>query len=211
MLDGGKGLDLTVSESEEVQFAFAPYDIRSRRGLGTTNAGFGDWAFVRLKQRIASSPVDDGDYVLTTWLQIQAPTGIKAFTNDSWTFLPTIAFGKGWGAFDIQGTLGGVIPTDHVGTLGHQLQGNLALQYNIDGIFWPELEANWTYYPDGQRRGLNQVFLTPGLTLARFHLSSVTTLRVGAGYQVAIAPKYRPTPSTPTYHDAVLISSRINF
>ena len=209
-LDGGKGLDLIVSESEEVQFGLAPYDIRSAPSAANSHVGFGDWPFFRFKQRLASSPENAADYVVTTWLQVQAPVGVAAFTNNSWTFLPTLALGKGWGAFDIQATIGGVIPTRHTAILGRQLQTNIALQYHV-GRFWPELEANWTYYPDGQRAGLNQLFLTPGVTVARFHLGDATTFTTGIGYQVAIAPAYRPKPLTPSYGNALLFSSRVNF
>ena len=30
-------------------------------------------------------PEDKDDYVLSAWLQVQAPVGIAAFTNGSWT------------------------------------------------------------------------------------------------------------------------------
>jgi hypothetical protein len=211
VLDGGKGLDLIVGDTEEVQIGLAPYDIRSARAAGNSHAGFGDWTFLRLKQRLASSPADRGDYVVATWLQIQAPTGIAAYSNGSWTFLPTLAFGKGWGPVDVQATIGGVIPTSNVGVLGRQLQTNIALQYHFGGIFWPELDANWTYYPDGQRAGLHQLFLTPGFTMARFHFSQKTTFTIGVGYQVAVSPQYRAKPLTPSYGNALLFSSRINF
>jgi hypothetical protein len=211
ILDGGKGLDLIVSDSNEIQIALAPYEFRSSSGSSPAHAGFGDWAFLRLEQRLSSSPEDQGDYVVSAWLQIQAPTGIAAFTNGSWTFQPTLAYGKGFGPFDIQGTLAGVIPTSNVAVLGRQIQSNTALQYHLDRIFWPELEVNWTYYPDGQRAGLNQVFLTPGLTIGRFHLSDATTFTTGVGYQIAVAPLYRAKPLTPSYGNAVLCSARVNF
>jgi hypothetical protein len=211
VLDGGKGLDLIVSGSNEIQFALAPYEFRSGTAASPGHTGFGDWAFLRLEQRLASSPEDKDDYVVSAWLQIQAPVGIAAFTNGSWTFQPTLAFGKGWGPIDIQGTVAGVIPTSNVAVLGRQLQSNTALQVHFGKIFWPELEVNWTYYPDGQRAGLNQVFLTPGLTIGRFHLTDATAFTTGLGYQIAVAPQYRAKPLTPAYGNAVLYSARINF
>jgi hypothetical protein len=211
LLDGGRGLDLIVSESSEIQIALAPYEFRSASATGPGHTGFGDWAFFRFKQRLASSPEDRGDYVVSAWLQVQAPVGIAAFTNGEWTFLPTLGFAKGFGAFDIQGTLGGVIPTGNVAALGRQVQSNTALQYHIARIFWPELEVNWTYYAGGQRSGLNQLFLTPGLTIGRFHLTDATTFTTGLGYQIAVAPEYRAKPLTPAYGNAVLYSARINF
>lgn len=211
ILDGGKGLDLIVSDSNEIQIAMAPYEFRSGTTKNPGRTGFGDWAFLRLEQRLTSSPEDKDDYVVSAWLQIQAPVGIDAFTNGSWTFQPTLAFGKGWGPIDIQGTLAGVIPTSDVSVLGRQVQSNTALQYHFGGIFWPELEVNWTYYPDGQRAGLSQVFLTPGLTIGRFHLTNATTFTTGFGYQIAVAPQYRAKPQTPSYGNAVLYSARVNF
>jgi hypothetical protein len=35
--------------------------------------GFADWAFLRVKQRLESGAKNDGDYFITTWLQVQAP------------------------------------------------------------------------------------------------------------------------------------------
>jgi hypothetical protein len=211
ILDGGKGLDLIVSDSNEIQIALAPYEFRTSTPTSSAHTGFGDWAFVRLEQRLASSPEDQDDYVVSAWLQIQAPIGIAAFTNGSWTFQPTLAFGKGWGPFDIQATIAGVIPTANVAVLGRQIQSNTALQYHVGQIFWPELEVNWTYYPDGQRAGLNQVFVTPGLAVGRFYLSDTTSFTTGFGYQIAVAPQYRAKPLTPAYGNAVLYSARINF
>ena len=211
ILDGGKGLDLIVSDTNEIQIALAPYEFRSGTSQSLSHAGFGDWAFLRLEQRLVSSPSDKDDYVVSAWLQVQAPVGIEAFTNGSWTFQPNLAFGKGFGPFDVQGTIAGVIPTANTAVLGRQIQSNTALQYHFDKIFWPELEVNWTYYPDGQRAGLNQVFLTPGLTIGRFYLTDATTFTTGFGYQIALAPQYRAKPLTPAYGNAVLFSSRVNF
>ena len=158
VFDGGRGLDLIVSGSNEIQIAAPPYDIHTTpTGKGDLN-GFGDWAFVRVKQRLASAPESGGNYFVTAWLQAQAPIGIPGLTNSVWTLLPTLAFGKGWGDFDIQATVGGVLPTANVARLGDQIQTNVAFQYHLLKVLWPELEVNWTYFASGQRGGLNQVF-----------------------------------------------------
>jgi hypothetical protein len=49
------------------------------------------------------------------------------------------------------------LPAANVAVIGDQIQTNVALQYHIMKL-WPELEVNWTYWANGQRRGLNQVF-----------------------------------------------------
>src|SRR5579884_1322195 len=69
LLDGGKGLDLIVSETNDIQLALPPYQFRSAAADARSHAGFGDWAFFRFKQRLASSPGDQGDYVVSAWLQ----------------------------------------------------------------------------------------------------------------------------------------------
>lgn len=211
VFDGGRGLDLIVSDSSEIQLAAAPYDIRtSRSGKGAVS-GFNDWPFLRLEQRLASSPESGEDYVVTAWLQVQAPAGIKTLTNSAWTFSPTFAFGKGWGNFDIQGTVGATLPTSHGDTLGHQIQTNIAFQYRVRDVLWPQIEANWTYYPDGTRGGLNQLFLTFGLVIGRFTLGDDLRGTFGGGYQFALTPKYRTKPLTPVYDHAWLLTSRVNF
>jgi hypothetical protein len=62
------------------------------------------------------------------------------------------------------------------------------LQYHLFKYFWPKLEVNYTYWPNGVRAGLNQVLLTPGLILGRFALAPRQNLIVGVGYQVAVTP-----------------------
>jgi hypothetical protein len=211
VIDGGRGLDLIVSETNEVQIAAIPYDIRTAPGGKGALAGFADWPFLRVKQRLASSPASDGNYVLTTWLQVQAPAGIAALSNNAWTFLPTLAFGKGWGSFDVQGTVGGVLPVAHTDKLGQQIVSNIALQYHVLGLLWPQLEVNWTHFAGGQRHRLNQVFLTPGLVIGRFPITDVGRLTIGFGYQSAIAPRFRAKPLTPADDHAWLFTSRLNF
>jgi hypothetical protein len=78
-------------------------------------------------------------------------------------------------------------------------------------VLWPQLEVNWTYFADGQRGGLNQVFLTPGLVIGRFQLASGILFTTGFGYQIAVSPNYRPNPLTPAYNHALLFTTRFNF
>ena len=54
-------------------------------------------------------------------------------------YTPTIAFGKGWGDFDVQSTLGISVP-DGSGekTFGTPLALNVAAQYRVAKYFWPD-------------------------------------------------------------------------
>lgn len=212
ILDGGKGLDLIVSGTQDVQIGSAPYDLRGSDAAGKGQlTGFGDWPFLRFKQRLASSPESEGDYVLSAWLQVQAPAGIGRLTNHAWTLLPTLGYGKGWGPFVVQGTVGAVIPTAYEGRTGTQVVNNVAFQYRLLDLFWPQVEVNWTYFPDGQHGGKNQVFLTPGLVVGRVPVSGPLKATFGIGYQAALAPAYRASPLTPAYNRAWLASSRLSF
>ena len=219
VLDGGRGVDLIVSDANEVQFASDPYYIRTgipgrgpkNKGAITPLSGFADWTFLRFEQRLASSPESGGNYVLTASLQVQAPTGIERLSGNSWQYVPTLAFGKGWGAFDVQGTFGAVLPAAHSDTIGYQLQTSIAVQYHLLRVVWPELEVNWTYYANGQRGGLSQVYLTPGLVIGRFAVAEKLRGTFGFGYQVAVTPSYRSSPLTPAYNHAWLFTNRLNF
>jgi hypothetical protein len=66
-----------------------------------------------------------------------------------------LAFGKGLGNFDVQSTLGMTFPD--IGGLhrgpGTPIVWNTALQYRIARFFWPEVEFNYTYWPNGTDRG----------------------------------------------------------
>jgi hypothetical protein len=217
-LDGTRAVEMIVSPTTEIQFGPPPYDIRSGvAGTGRTNkgaipslAGFNDWPFFRVKERLLSSPESEGNYILTALFQIQAPAGIPRLTNNSWEYIPTLAGGKGWGDFDIQAAVSAPIPASDRNVIGYQIQTNVAFQYRIQKLV-PELEVNWTYYASGQRGGLNQVYLTPGVLFGRFKLSDTMYLTMGAGYQVAVSPDYRPKPLTPAYQNAFLFTTRVGF
>ncbi len=210
-LDGGKGVDLIVGDTQEIQIALPPYYIRTAEVQKNALTGFNDWNFFRFKQRLISSPSDEGDYIVSAWLQVGAPVGIEKLTTHAWTLSPTLGFGKGWGDFDIQGTVGGVLPTAYQAKIGNQIQTNVAFQYHILKYFWPQVEVNWTYYPDGPRAHLSQVYLTPGINVAHIAITRHTNFTVGLGYEVAVAPSYRPKPLLPTFDRAWILSARVNF
>jgi hypothetical protein len=82
---------------------------------------------------------------------------------------------------------------------------NTTFQYFIPRFFaWPEVEVNYTWWPNGEREGKNQVFITPGIIFGRFKLWERLKLVVGAGYQVAVT-------SDPTYNNGVVMTIRTPF
>jgi hypothetical protein len=207
--DAGKGLELIPTYTNEVLINLPPYLDRS---IKKPASGWNDWQFLVVKQRLLSANEESGNYIVTAFLGVQAPTGDPAFTNHAWVITPTIAAGKGWGDFDIQSTLSVSVPTSHGGTIGTALLWNTTFQYHIAKVFWPEFETNLTHWYGGERDGKTQLFLTAGLILGRFQLYGRANLAIGAGYQFAVTPKLTETPVlTPVYDHAWLLSARVPF
>jgi hypothetical protein len=211
IVDGSKGFDFMIGETEEIQIALPPYDIKhTLTGKGDTE-GLGDWQFLRFKQRLASGNADNGDYIVSALIAVQAPTGKSTLTNNAYQITPTLAVGKGFGALVVQSTVGFAVPLAHESTLGTQFTTNVALQYHLLRYLWPEMEVGWTYYLDGTRGRKSQVFLTPGLVFSRFQIARDLSFTFGVAYQCAVAPTYRASPLLPTLNHAWLVSTRLNF
>jgi len=205
--DGGKGLELIPTTTNEVIINLPPYENR------TTNkpeSGFGDTTILLIKQRLASANAENGNYIVTAFLGVVAPTGDDAFSAHAWQITPTIAGGKGYGRADVQATMGISIPTRFESTIGYPLATNVAFQYNV-GKFWPEFEVNDTYWSGGERSGKNQVLLTPGIVIGRFKLQNRLKANFGVGYQFAVSPALVKEPITPMYNNAWIASVRVAF
>ncbi len=164
---GGKGLELIPAEHVEVILVAPPaYLVHNNPKV---KDGFGDWGFL-IKYRILSKNEQHGNYILTAFFQSTLPTGqYKNGATDA-IITPTIAYGKGWGHFDVQGTFGVGIPTGNSQKLGYTYPWNNTFQYQIDKKLWPEVEINYTHFEDGPNSGKTQVFVTPGVVLGRLHL-----------------------------------------
>lgn len=205
----GKGLELIPTTSNEILLNIPPYETRSVRKPAQ---GFGDDPVLVVKQRLLSANEESGNYILTAFFGVQAPTGAKAFTNDAWVVTPTIAGGKGWGPFDVQATFGVAYPLTHTREVGTSLINNVAFQYHVGRVFWPEFEVNTTHWTSGPRSGKTQVFLTPGIIFGRFPIVSRIKAIVGVGYQFAVSPKLTTTPVlTPTYDRQLILTTRFAF
>jgi hypothetical protein len=206
--DGGKGLEVIPTMTNEVLLNLPPYQERTHV---KQDSGWGDWPAVTIKQRLLSANKENGDYIVTAFFGVQAPTGDAAFTNDAWVVTPTLAAGKGWGDFDIQTTLGVPIPLEHEDEIGTSIAANVAFQYHVAKYFWPEFELNYTHWVDGEREGKDQLFLTPGLILGRFKVADNNNLIIGAGYQFAVTPKTTTPVLTPTFDSNWIITTRLSF
>lgn len=182
---GAKGLELIPSERVEVILVAPPgYIVHNHPAI---QDGFGDWGFL-LKYRVLSSNEEHGKYILTAFFQVSVPTGQHANGAPEAILTPTIAYGKGVGNFDLQGTFGVTLPVAQEPKIGRTYLWNNAFQYHLFRKFWPEVECNYTHFQDGPNNGNTQVFATPGLVIGKLHLWHRLSLTFAGGFQIAITP-----------------------
>jgi hypothetical protein len=177
----GKGLELIPSAHTE--FIVSPPPFIGHQNPGARD-GFGDVSFL-MKYRILARNEESGNYIVTAFLGGSVPTGSYANGAENATIAPAIAFGKGFGNFDFQSTLGATIPVADAAKLGTNIAGNTALQYRVLKKLWPELEVNTNFFHDGDHAGQTQVFLSPGLVVGRLHIYKRLGLTLGGGVQIA--------------------------
>ncbi len=197
---GGKGLEFITSSRTQILAGIPSYTLHSPNGLP---GGFGDLPLM-LKFRIASAERGEGNYLLTFILGATAPTGSHRYGAGNAVLTPTLAFGKGYGRFDVQSTLGLNLPAGATAKLGRQLQWNTAFQYQAARKLWPELEVNSTFYKTGPNPGDKQVFLTPGLGFGRVRLRKGFRFSSAAGMQIAVTKFH-------AYDHRWMFSERISF
>lgn len=179
--DGGKGLELIPFEKVEVIFNLPPYLAHNDPAV---HNGFGDTSFL-VKYRLLSRNEENGNYILTAFLGWTVPTGTYKNGALHPVITPTIAYGKGFGAFDVQGTFGIGLPTADTNISGRTYGWNNTFQYRVFRKVWPEVELNSTFFQDGRNDGKKQNFVTPGVVLGRFRLRGRVGLTFGGGFQIA--------------------------
>lgn len=202
----GKGLELIPGENVEVILGIPAWNARNgaiQHGKGADTDGWADETFL-IKYRLLSANEENGNYIVTAFMGFSAPTGDDGNSNHHGVFTPTIAAGKGWGDFDVQSTAGISLPDGGLQRLGMPLAWNTAFQYRIFKLIWPEFEINYTWWPNGEREGQTQVYLTPGVVVGRIPIYQRVGLTLGVGYQVAVTDK-------PAYNHNVVLSGRIPF
>jgi hypothetical protein len=171
------------------------------------NDGFGDFSMV-LKYRLAAGNESHGAYSVSFSVAGTLPTGSYKNGSLAATISPTLCVGKGFGRFDVQSTLGAVLPAGDTSKLGRVVVWNTVGQYKISKFLWPEIESNATFYHGGANDGHVQNFLTPGLMLSSLKLQhdpkSRLSLVFGAGMQIAATQFH-------TYNHGLILTSRMLF
>ncbi|HEU5336250.1 MAG TPA: hypothetical protein VFU27_09815 [Terriglobales bacterium] len=196
----GKGLELIPTDRTEVLISAPPYLTHSGSNL---RDGWGDMTFL-FKYRLAAANEKQGNYVVTAFLATTVPTGMYSNGAARATFTPTLAVGKGWGNFDVQATMGVLLPGGDLRAMGTPVGLNTTLQYRVLRKLWPEVEINSTLWGNGSNSGKKQVFFSPGLVAGRFHLWRRFGFAVGSGVQIA-ATRFH------TYNHAWVMSVRFPF
>lgn len=205
----GKGIEFIPTENTELFIGIPPYERRTSNTGQTLAEGWGDWPAFLLKYRFLTSTEQQGNYVVTGFFQLGVPTGNAAFTSHFYVLQPTIAFGKGWGDFDVQATVSEQFAAWGDSTaeknFGAPVLVNAAAQYHLFDVLWPEVELNSTWWPSGTHAGKIQSFLTPGIIFGRFEIQDRVRLIFGAGYQIALSPR------SPNFRDNLIVTLRTTF
>ena len=161
----GKGLELAPLDRIELYVSAPAYLTHTKPGV---NDGIGDMTFL-FKYRAAAGNPENGNYVVTAMLAATVPTGTYTNGSTNASLTPTLALGKGWGDFDLQGTAGVIVPAGNVSLLGTPVVLNATAQYHLLRMFWPEVEVNSTMWANGKNDRKKQVFLSRGLVVGKLH------------------------------------------
>ena len=177
----GRGLEIIPTTRFEVGVFPPSYVVHQ----STKQDGIGDLAW-QVKFRAFSAPEGKGDYFVGLFMGGTVPTGSANNGAGHVAWAPTVAAAKGIGPWDLQTTLGTILPASGTSTLGRTVIFNTAVNYRIKGKIWPMLEQNSTLWHGGLYDGKKEVFLTPGIVLGSFPLAGRMHVAVGAGVQTAV-------------------------
>ena len=123
-------------------------------GLGDTSA--------LVKYRVASGNAEHGNFAVAAILSHSFATGTYKNGAATDTFGPMLAAGYAFlRRFDVQSSLGGVMPTGKIATQGRTIAGNMLAQARANKHVWFEVENNATFYVGGVHGGKMQNFVTP--------------------------------------------------
>jgi hypothetical protein len=165
--------------------------------------GFGDFSFL-VKYRVASGTEGHGDYFVGIFVGGSVPVGSPPNGAGHTIFSPAFAFAKGLGHWDVQTTIGGVLPASGVNFLGRATTFNTAVDYKLLKWIWPMLEQNSEFWSGGILGGKKQVFLTPGIVLGALPVAGRLHLAIGSGVQIAVTQFHQ-------YNHRWIISVRFPF
>jgi hypothetical protein len=155
----GNNHGISVVAARRFQFDVVPPSY-FRNHSATLKDGFGN-AAVQVKYRIASGNAESGNFALTAI--VSHGFGPRAYQNDLLTayYDPKLASGIAFGRFNVQSTLGGLLPTGKIATQGRAIEWNLTAQVHPTPVLWFDVENNAAFFIDGEFDGKTQNFITP--------------------------------------------------
>lgn len=122
--------------------------------------GFGN-AATQLKYRIASGNAEHGNFAVTAITTYGfAPRAYENFMLTSY-FDPKIAAGIARGRFNVQSTIGGLLPTGKIAQQGRIIEWNLTAQVHPTAYLWFDVENNAAFVKGSPFDGQTQNFITP--------------------------------------------------
>jgi hypothetical protein len=178
-----KGLELIPVENVEVIVGVPAYVVHNNPAL---KDGWGDFQLL-VKYRLLSGNEDHGNYILTAFLSSTFPSGSYGNGQPKAIITPTLAYGKGWGDFDMQGTIGAAEPAGNTSAIGRVYAWNHTFQLHALEKIWPEIEINQNWFSGGKNDGREQTFVTPGIVIGRTRITDRVGFTFGAGVQIAVS------------------------
>jgi hypothetical protein len=122
--------------------------------------GWGN-ASTQVKFRIASGNADHGNFAVSASLEHGFASGAAENGMATAYDMPRIAAGKSFGGFDIQSTLGGVLPSGKIDQQGRLIEWNIAGQVHTTAHTWLDIENNAAFVFGGPFDGKTQNYVTP--------------------------------------------------
>lgn len=178
-----KGLELIPVERIEIIAAIPAYIVHNNPA---TKDGWGDFQLL-VKYRLLSANEEHGDYILTAFVNSTFPSALYGNGQPKAIITPTLAYGKGWGDFDMQGTIGAAEPAGNTSSIGRTYTWNHTFQFHALSKIWPELEINRSWFSGGKNDGKEQTFVTPGVVIGRTRITDRVGFTFGAGVQIAVS------------------------
>lgn len=199
----GKGVNLIPFARTEIDINLPAY---IEHNSATARDGTSDFSVVGKYRMFAAA--EGGNYSTAVQVAFSVPTGSYKNGAAVSTITPTFIAGKGFGRLAVQSGLGSVLPTSSSSTIGRTVLWNSVAQYRIGKYFWPELEANATYFHGGPNDGRSQVFVTPGVMVSKIRLhpspGSRLGLVFGSGMQIATSHYH-------SYNHNLILTGRLTF
>lgn len=195
-----KGLELIPFERVEIIAGIPGYVMHNNPAV---QDGWADFTLL-VKYRLLAANESNGNYILTAFLASSFPTATNNNGQPKSVITPTLAYGKGWGMFDMQGTIAAAEPAGETSAIGRTYTWNHSFQLRVATRFWPELEVNQNWFSGGKNDGKEQTFLTPGLVIGKMPLTDRVGLTLGAGVQMAVSQFH-------TTNHNIIVSTRFPF